>query len=100
MPNFDTRVKCGGRQKGTPNKNKATVIEHLDALNFNVLEELMKTLPDLDPPARARMLYGLLDFIYPKKKAVEIVAEVKTDAQESEDVKQLVQWVQAVKDIK
>jgi hypothetical protein len=75
--------KTGGRRRGTP--NRAT-----DELRQLVESRLQKTLPEavieclseVTPKDRLRALLELMNFIYPKRKAIEparIICEMQDD---------------------
>lgn len=77
--------KTGGRQKGTPNKNKQEFIELLDAAakahgreGFNPLLKLAGIYFELEDLGiatvgpRTDILLKTLEYSYPKKKAVEV----------------------------
>lgn len=64
--------RYGGRVKGTPNKSTMPLLDKLRAKNFEPVDELLKVFPGLTPSEKAKICLSLLDFIYPKKKAVEV----------------------------
>jgi len=66
-----------GRPMGSKNK-KIEVAERLKALNFDVLKEIVKTCknPKIKLGDRLRGLIALAEFIYPKRKAIEISGEL------------------------
>ena len=68
------REKYGGRQAGTPNKRTLELIEQLDARNFDVIDELLKLYPNLERKGQAKVLCDLLQYLYPKRKAIEVEA--------------------------
>ena len=70
--------KTGGRKKGTPNKRTAHLVEALDFAGLNVPDALTTLLPNLAPEKQADILMGLLGYLYPKRKAIELVE--KTEA--------------------
>jgi hypothetical protein len=61
--------KTGGRTKGTPNRRSGILVEELHHLGLHPVEELVKTLPQLNPETRARILLSFMGFLYPKKVA-------------------------------
>lgn len=74
--------KTGGRQKGTPNRNKLEFAEQLDAAakalghyGFDILRELTELYFLIKPnnPEKAAEIVGkTMEYAYPKKKAVEV----------------------------
>lgn len=65
-------VKNGGRLKGTPNKKTQQLDEKLEDLGFDVIAELHRLLPSLDSVNRSKVLLNLLDYIYPRRKAIDL----------------------------
>lgn len=63
-----------GRQKGTPNKRTQTLMGQLASLEFDVVKELVENLrqPEMDVNERARVIVKMWDFIYPKRKAIDL----------------------------
>jgi hypothetical protein len=85
--------KTGGRQKGTPNRATLTAAEKLEALGCDPLEGMARIAMDErnSPETRGRFYSELAQYIYPKRKAVEVIDEqateinVNTDLDDSED---------------
>lgn len=75
-------TKTGGRSKGTPNKRTILLDEILTENNLNVPQRIVDLLPRLDPKDQMTVLMGLMQYLYPKRKATEI--NVKQLASESE----------------
>jgi hypothetical protein len=65
--------KTGGRQRGTPNKASLSVEEKLNSIGCDPIIELAKIgmNPKFAPDLRGRMLYGLAEFIHPKRKPAD-----------------------------
>ncbi len=61
-----------GRRKGTRNKKSEALEAILDSLGFNLVDELIKRLPKLSPEKQADIILGLMPFVYPKKKAIDL----------------------------
>ena len=73
-----TRQKSGGRTKGTPNKRTLDIQHRLEELGCDPIEG-MATIAMNDshaPELRGRMYAELAQYVAPKRKAVEVVAEV------------------------
>lgn len=78
--------KYGGRKKGTPNKNSLSLQQKLDAFDngagFDPIAEVLNlyTLIHADNPLVAvKILTELMQYIYPKRKALEHSGEVNTN---------------------
>jgi hypothetical protein len=73
--------KTGGRQAGTPNKATAAVQDRLAELGFDPLAAMVALANDPlnSPELRGRMAAELAGYLYPKRKAVELTAEVTTN---------------------
>ena len=76
--------KTGGRAKGTPNKRTLDIQERLDALGCDPIEGMAKLAQDNanTPELRGRMFSELAQYVAPKRKAIELAAEVNTTMQE------------------
>lgn len=63
--------KTGGRQKGTPNKRTADLLERLG--NYNPLDTLLAISQDEDTPLeiQVKINLDLMNYVYPKRKSVE-----------------------------
>lgn len=77
-----TRPKTGGRQKGTPNKRTQNVIDKLAALKCDPIEAMARIAKDAekagDLNVASQMYKELAQYIAPKRKAIEMTAEVET----------------------
>lgn len=67
--------KLGGRKRGTPNAKTQALEGILSGLGKSVPEMILEILPDLDPSEKVKVLMGLMPYIYPKRKAIEIESE-------------------------
>lgn len=65
--------KTGGRKLGTPNKKTAFLTEALEALKCDVPASIVEILPALPPEKRVDVLLQLMGYLYPKRKAVEVL---------------------------
>ena len=63
--------KTGGRQKGTPNKRTADLLERLG--NYNPLDALLAISQDENTPIeiQVKINLDLMNYVYPKRKSVE-----------------------------
>ena len=72
--------RLGGRQKGTPNK-KSQIFESLLAVDdINLPSEILKCCENLKPLDKANIYLKLMEYIYPKRKAITI-----EDSEDSEE---------------
>jgi hypothetical protein len=69
--------KTGGRKKGTPNKATLTVTERLEALGCDPIEGMARIAMDENnsPETRGRYYSELAQYLYPKRKPVDISIE-------------------------
>jgi hypothetical protein len=67
--------KTGGRKKGTPNKNSATLRNALDENGFNLIEEFVRNYDELKPTEKFAELKWLMSFMYPRLAEVEKIDE-------------------------
>ena len=72
MPARKGQPKAGGRQKGTPNKKTVALLEMWDELKYDPAHALNVLLPELEPKQQADIHLKLMEYKYPKRKAVEI----------------------------
>lgn len=80
MPKFEPgkpRPENAGRKKGTPNKKTTNLLEIFDKYNFCPAESLLRDLTDpevdskLNPKEIADIKLKLMEFKFPRRKAVE-----------------------------
>lgn len=77
MPFEKGKPKTGGRQKGTPNKDKRTVREIVEtALGKAIPERIMELVAYMEPEREIELLLDLLPYTYPKKKEVAVSGEL------------------------
>lgn len=86
MPRPQGTTKTGGRTKGTPNKRTLDLQENLAASGIDVIEQLTNLLPELPPQLRANVLLELMQYLYPKRKAIEVKTE------ETPRTKEAIKW--------
>lgn len=69
-------IKTGGRQKGTPNKRTADIVERLKGVDIvGELLEIARTTDKED--TRVTVYKELLKYVYPQRKAVEMTGEIE-----------------------
>lgn len=62
----------GGREVGIPNKRTLVLQELLQNLKLNPAEKIAELLPQLEPRDQCAVLLKLMEFLYPKRKALEV----------------------------
>jgi len=70
MPFEKGRKKTGGRQKGV--KNKSNLMAKFEECNFDVVAAIIESVACQPEYMRADTLIKLLEFMYPKKKAMDV----------------------------
>jgi len=70
MPFEKGRQKTGGRKKGTKNKNN--LMEKFEECNFDVVAAIIESIAAQPDYMRADTLIKLLEYMYPKKKAMDV----------------------------
>jgi hypothetical protein len=71
-----TRIKTGGRTAGTPNRRTQDLQDRLEALGVDPVMGLAQIANDPSAPIelRARVQMELLQYILPKRKALEVTS--------------------------
>lgn len=64
--------RLGGRQKGTPNKRSQICESLLGYDEINLPLEILKCCESLNPLEKATIYLKLMEYIYPKRKAIMI----------------------------
>jgi hypothetical protein len=67
-------AKTGGRKLGTPNKNSQALSERLESLGCDPIEGLARIAldPATKPELKVRCFAELAQYVYPKRKAVDL----------------------------
>lgn len=68
----DGRGRMGGRAKGTPNKNTATLREWVTGLIDNNRAQVEKDLKQLEPQERVKFLERLMGYVLPKPTTMAV----------------------------
>jgi hypothetical protein len=63
--------KTGGRQKGTPNKSTTELALVIEETGLNVPKRIIELLPELTPTQEVQALLELMNYLFPKRKAIE-----------------------------
>jgi hypothetical protein len=63
-----------GRPKGSLNKKSLLLKDSFEAKGFDLLTEILKRLPALDPKDQVSALLQLMPYAHPKLSSVQIVA--------------------------
>lgn len=68
--------KSGGRQKGQPNRKTQELIDRAEEMGLDIFEEMLKSLQmEQDNKARFDMAKEIAQYLYPKRKALEVTGE-------------------------
>ena len=83
--------KTGGRAKGTPNKASVPVAEKLEALGCDPIAGMAGIAMDEknSPETRGRYYSELAQYLYPKRKALEVSDQPITDINVNTDLDEL-----------
>lgn len=76
MPFEPGRAKTGGRTKGTANRATQALKKALEDANFDVVTEILAIYPELDNGLKTSILKDLMQYLYPKLKAIEHSGEI------------------------
>jgi len=68
-------LRKGGRAKGTPNKRTLILNDILMNLGHDVPQKLVALMPKLSPDKQADVYLKLMEFLYPKRKAIDVAVE-------------------------
>lgn len=69
------RKKTGGRKKGKLNRRTEfglPLVDQMRAGKFDLVTEIIRLYPQLEPPDQADMLVRLMEFVFPKKKSITV----------------------------
>jgi len=77
MGNRPGNPKTGGRKKGTPNKSKAEIREHISNIVSSNLEIVERDLRELKPEQRVKLIIELARFVIPQMKAVDLKSDIQ-----------------------
>ena len=69
--------KTGGRTAGTPNKANQTLIEKCEGRGIDLFDKFLEIIGDdeNDPNLRFQALKEAAQYVYPKRKAVEMALD-------------------------
>lgn len=92
---INPRDHGGGRKKGTPNKSTQNLQQFLDAKGEFIPEKIISLLPKLEPRDQIKVYLELMQYLYPKRKALEVggpngepIEMVQRDAASLEELKE------------
>lgn len=81
--------KTGGRKKGTPNKNSVQMTEVLDNFGYNPVERLLEKYDKLSFSEQAKIDLKFIEFLYPRKKSVDVDITNETDPYKNMSLEEL-----------
>jgi hypothetical protein len=73
---MSTRIKTGGRTKGTPNKTTSEIREMFTSLLVYNFDKIQQDLDELEPKERIKTLMELSKFVIPTLKSSDVNANV------------------------
>lgn len=73
-PSKGQRIAGSGRKPGQPNKVTRDLIEFFDSKGMFIPQMIVDRLPDLEIDNQMRVLLELMQYLYPKRKAVELTS--------------------------
>lgn len=85
MPAPKGHARYGGRQKGTPNKVTRDLFAKLEEKSFDPWAEMIEIARDMNHPDRTTAIKEMLQYIYPKRKAVEVSGSMDLRVQQELD---------------
>lgn len=72
-PPGNPKIPGSGRKPGTPNRDKGLVRQIVEnSLQKSIPEAVLALLDDLEPMQKAQVLLDLMQYAYPRLKAVEL----------------------------
>lgn len=78
MPAPKGHKRYGGRAKGVVNRKTQTLIEKCEAKGVDVFELMLEyAIHPCEPALRFAALKELAQYVYPKRKALEVTGEVE-----------------------
>jgi hypothetical protein len=66
------KPKLSGRQKGSPNRRTVLLCEALDQLGQDLPSKIFELLPKLSANKQVDVYLELMQYVFPKRKAVEV----------------------------
>jgi hypothetical protein len=94
------RPEGAGRKKGTPNRKTQTLEQFFDDHGLFVPERIVLILPTLEGRDQAKVLLELMQYLYPKRKAIEHSGSIDTNPYMNKSVQELEDLVKAKMEIK
>lgn len=73
------KPRGSGRKQGSRNKRSEHIETTLRIIGLNVPERILELLPQLSVDKQADVLLNLMAYLYPKRKAVEILDSHKEE---------------------
>lgn len=90
MPAPKGHPRYGGRKAGTPNRRTQSLIDKCEELGVDPFIGLLELAKDSDKGIRMSALKELCQYVYPKRRAMELDANVNMDlAKKAEEFAQL-----------
>lgn len=77
MPKFEagqSKPRNSGRKKGVPNRKTTLLLNALDELGQTLPERIAELIPKLKPEKQVDVYLELMQYVFPKRKAVEFTS--------------------------
>jgi hypothetical protein len=71
----DGHDRVGGRAKGVPNKRTLDLMARLEEHGIEPVREILALMPELSPKEQVDVYRDLLTYLYPKRKALEVIPD-------------------------
>lgn len=89
-PKGKPRPEGAGRKKGTPNRRTEALMDKCERLNIDPFEGLLRLTDHNDPTIALSAYKEVCQYIYPKRKALEITADVNMElAKKAEEIEKM-----------
>lgn len=74
-PKGTPKPPTSGRKKGTPNKVTQTMQQFFDDRGIFIPEKIIELMPELEPRDRIKAWLEVAQYVYPKRKAIEVTGK-------------------------
>lgn len=74
-----TKPLGSGRKRGTSNKSTRTLLDALDSHGVDIVAQIIERVPQLSVEKQVEVFLDLMPYVYPKRKAVEIIEPAKLE---------------------
>lgn len=74
-PRGTPKPPTSGRKKGTPNKVTQSIQQFFDDNGIFIPEKIIELMPELEPRDRMKAWLEVAQYVYPKRKAIEVTGK-------------------------